>query len=348
MKISYTRNGVLRRLPGEKLSADKFFSKKYRIPLPLFFSGLPSLTLKSHGLMKTHIFQLSFLVLFYVICAALFISCNVLNSQTDARLSPVSYRLDANEKARVSYEAETVTVTRYDGDIPEPLREQYALRLIPAISRSRVEVSIDKAGQTRWVIEDVEPGRKIPDGRHNVPPDLSPKVKKTVIHDQRADFYDAAGKLIRTGRMDMPDMTEINGFLKYAGSGEEDMAERIARARKNGSHIREHSNGNLTIRTWKTLTDFYRRDGSGPAAEVPPEKVEIRELVDTKNNLIVATALYNQSGEPLEETRLKYRDGTRELQHIHSVSTVTDRNRVKVKNITDTYFDYLHVMISDN
>lgn len=300
--------------------------------------------------MKTQLCHLSFIVLIlYVLCAAFLLSCNIVSSEKKLHdLQPRSYGLQADEKARVSYEAETVTITRYDGDVPEALKEQYALRLIPAVSRSRVLVSIDKGGQARWVIEDLEPARKIPDGKHAVPPDLSPKVKKTVIRDHQADFYDADGKLIRSGRIDMPDLAQVNGFLKYAGSGNADLRQKIESARQNGSIVQEHPNGNLTIRTWKPLSGLYRRDGSAPAPEIAPEKAEIRELIDTRRNIIVATALYDASGDILEETRLKYREGSRELRHIHSVSTVTDRNRVKVKNITDTYFDYLRVMISDN
>lgn len=300
--------------------------------------------------MKTQFCYFSFIVsVLYVLCAAFLLSCNIISSENTLHdLPPRSYALQADEKARVSYEAETVSVTRYDGDVPEALKEQYALRLIPAVSRSRVRVSIDKGGQAHWVIEDLEPVRKLPDGKHNIPPDLSPRVKKTVIRNQQADFYDAGGKLLRSGRIDMPDLTRVNGFLKYAGNGNADLQQRIESARQNGSIVQEHPNGHLTIRTWKTLSGFYRREDAAPAPEVPSEKVEVRELVDTKRNIIVATGLYDASGDILEETRLKYREGGRELQHIHSVSTITDRNRIKVKNITDTYFDYLQVMISDN
>lgn len=300
--------------------------------------------------MKTQLFQLALLAsFFYVLCAALLISCNVLSSEKlPDRSKPRSYGLRAHEKARVSYEAETVTVTRYDGEVPDTLKEQYALRSVPAVNRSRVEVSIGHDGQVHWVIEDLEPERKIPDGRHNIPPDPSPKVKRTVIRDHQADFYDASGKLIRSGRIDMPDLAQINEFLKNADGQNNNLTHRLALAKQNGSILHEHPNGNLTIRTRRRLSDFYKREGAAPLTEAPSEEVEIRELVDTKRNVIVATALCNPSGTVLEESLLKYRHGSTELQHIHSVSTATDRNRIKVKNITDTYFEYLNVMISDN
>lgn len=300
--------------------------------------------------MKTQLVQLALLVSFgYVLCAVLFISCNVLSSEKLPDLLELrSYGLQAHEKARVSYEAETVTVTLYEGDVPHHLKEQYTLRSIPAVNRSRVQVSIDRAGPVHWVIEDLEPERKIPDGRHDIPPDLSPKVKRTVIHDHQADFYDASGKLIRSGRIDMPDLAQINEFLKNAGGQNRDLKQRLAFAKQNGSIIYEHPNGNLTIRTRQRLSDLYSRGGPAQAPEVPSEEVEMRELVDTKRNVIVATALCDPSGAVLEESLLKYRHGGTELQHIHSVSTATDRNHVKVKSITDTYFDYLNVIISDN
>lgn len=300
--------------------------------------------------MKTQLIQISsVLVLLYVLCAVLFLSCNVLSSEREYyRLSPPAYHLRADEKARVSYEAETVTVTRYDGNVPDHLKEQYALRSIPAVSRSRVEVSINRAGQAHWVIEDLEPERKIPERRESIPPDLSPGVKRTVIHGDQADFYDASGKQIRSGRIDMPDLTQVNRFLEFAGNREADLKQKIARARQNGSEVHAYPNGNLRLRTKRNLSGLYSREGTALTPEAAPENVEVIELVDTKHNRIVATGLYDLSGNALEETRLKYRGNTRELQHIHSVSTATDRNRIKVKSITDTYFEYLNVKVADN
>ncbi len=300
--------------------------------------------------MKTLLVQLTLIVsFFYILCAVFLIYCNVFSTseKLSGRLQSRSYRLLAGEKAKVSYEAETVTMTRYDGDIPHHLKEQYALRAIPAVNRSRVQVSIDRAGPVHWTIEDLEPERKIPDGRHNIPPDLSPKVKRTVIHDHQADFYDASGKLIRSGRIDMPDLEQINEFLKNAGGQNRDLKQRLALAKQNGSVIYEHPNGNLTIRTRRRLSDLYSRGGPVQVSEIPSEEVEVRELVDTRRNIVFATALCDLSGVVLEESLLQYRHGSTELQHIHRVSTVTDRNRIKVKSITDTYFEYVNVLLSE-
>ena len=298
--------------------------------------------------MKTQLFQLACMVVFlYMSCAVLLLSCNLADSEKEQfRFVIRSAGLEAHEKARVAYEAETVSVSRYDGNIPESLREQYALQSLPAVSRNRVLVSIDRHGLSQWVIEDLEPHRKIPNGKHDIPPDLSVKVKKTVIRHDQADFFDEAGRLIRSSRIDVPDMSRINGFLNYAGSETVDMKQRMTLARESGSEVLEHPNGNLTIRSRKPLSGFYvRTEAAGTA---PRREVEVVELVDSRRNVIVATALYDETGEVLEETRLSYREGSRELQHIHTVSVAVDRNRVKVKHITDVYFDYLDVMIAEN
>jgi len=292
--------------------------------------------------MKTQLFQLTLIVvLLYTLCVILFLSCNVAGSEREFyRFEPRYYGLQANEKARVSYEAETVSVTRYEGDVPDPFKEQYALHSQPAVSRSRVEVSIDMAGQTNWVIENLEPERKGA-GEILIAPGggLSPKVKRTVIRNRRADFYDAAGKLIKSGRIDTPDLAQIDRLLSYTGTGNMDLNQKIALARQNGSLLYEYPNGNLTIRTWRELSDLCH------GSEAVQEKVEVREEIDTARKVIVGTALYDRAGAVLEETRLKYREGSRELEHIHSVSVTTDRNHIKVKNVTDTYFEYLDIMV---
>ncbi len=293
--------------------------------------------------MKTQLIQLSAIaVLLYVFCALLLLSCNVLSGEKGYDLSS-SYTLRAGERAKVWYEAETVSVMRPEGEIPEVLKEQYVLRSIPVVSRSRVEVSINRAGEARWVIEDLEPERIFPDGRQGIPPDLSPRVTKTIIEGNHAVFYDREGKAIRSGRIDMPDLARVNFFLESAGHP---LEEKVTRAREHGSEVLTQPNGNLTLKTRKSLPGFYSAEGSHPDAGAG--NVEIVELVDTKSNRIVASALYDASGNMLEDTRLQYRDDSGQLAHIHSESITTDPNRVKVKSITDTYFAYVHVIVSDN
>lgn len=291
--------------------------------------------------MKTQLIQLSAIaVLLYVFCALLLLSCNVLNGEKGYDLSS-SYTLRAGERAKVWYEAETVSIVRPDGEIPDVLKEQYVLRSMPAVSRSRVEVSINRDGEARWIIEELEPKRIFPNRRQGIPPDLSPRVTKTVIEGNHAVFYDREGKALRSGRIDMPDLAQVNLFLQSAGHP---LEEKVTRARENGSEVVTQQNGNLTLKTWKSLPGFYDTEGSHPDAG----NVEIVELVDTKSNRILASALYDASGNMLEETRLQYRDDSGQLAHIHSESVTTDPNRVKVKSITDTYFAYVHVLVSDN
>lgn len=168
-----------------------------------------------------------------------------------------------SERAKVSYEIETVTVRKYESNIPDHLKEFYAIQSIPVVSRNRVEVSIGKAGETHWTIEELEPERKIPDGKHNIPPDLSSKVKKTEIFNNQASYYDADNKLLYRAQVDMPDMTQINEFLKNAGGMESaqdiDINQRIEFARQRGSRIYEHANGNLPIRTKQRIWDIITK-----------------------------------------------------------------------------------------
>lgn len=286
--------------------------------------------------MKTQLFQLTLIaVLLYTLCVVLFLSCNVAGSKREFyRFEPRYYGLQANEKVRVSYEAETVRVTRYDGDVPDRFQEPVCSR--PLMCRNRVQVSINMAGQAYWVIEDLEPVRKRDD---IVTSGLFSKIKRTVIRNCRANFYDADGKLIKSGRVDKPDLTQIHRLLSYTGKGNTDLNQKIALARQNGSLLYEYPNGNLTIRSWRELSDFSHEKRTAR------EMVEVREEIDTRRKLMVSTALYDRSGAVLEETRLKYREGSRDLEHIHSVSVTTDRNHVKVRNVTDTYFEYLDIMV---
>lgn len=304
--------------------------------------------------MKAQVSQLLLSVLFYILSAILFVSCNVLSNESDNGLQPPHSNLQTHEKARVSYEAETVTVTRYDKNVPVYLKEQYTLQSIPVINRTRVQVSIDRSGQAHWVIENLEPNRKIPDGKHNIPSDPSPKVKKTVIYNNLAEFYDASGKLIRNSRIDMPDMTQINEFLKTSGGMQStmdiDIQDRINRAKQQGSVIQELPNGNLVLRTKYRPSEEHFRSEFNSASSTSSGELEIMELVDVKRKVIAASALYDDTGAALEESYLKYMDDTNGglvLKQIHSVSNGIDRNKISYKMITDTHFEHLKVIISN-
>lgn len=292
--------------------------------------------------MKAQLVYLALLASFcYVLCVVFLVFFHVLGRES---IGPVSSPLQVHEKARVTYEAETVTVIRCEGDLPDHLKKRYVIRSLPAVNRSRVQVSLDKTGKAHWIIEDLEPERQVPGGRQPVPPGLFPQVKRTVIYDHQADFYDASGRRVRSGRADMPDLVQINEFLKSACGRNGDLQQRLALAKQSGSMVYEHPDGNLTIRTRQTLSDSH--SGEGPAPKAALQEVEVRDVVDTQRNVIVSTVCYDPSGAVLEETHLEYRPGSTELQHIHHVSTVTDRNHIKIKRVTDTYFEYLNVVTS--
>jgi hypothetical protein len=209
-------------------------------------------------------------------------------------------------------------------------------------------------GRIRWIIENVEPKRKIPDGKHNIPPDQSPKVAKTIISNNLADSFDGSGKLLSSSRIDMPDMTQINEFLKTAGGMQStkdiDIQKRIEHAKKQGSAIQELPNGNLVLRTKYRPTPQYASNGNYSNSTSSNEELEIMELVVMKRKIIVASALYDQKGIALEENYLKYTDdqkGGYILKQIHSISKGIDHNNISYKMVTDTHFEQLKVSISN-
>ncbi|TAF93566.1 MAG: hypothetical protein EAZ32_18200 [Cytophagia bacterium] len=235
--------------------------------------------------------------LFMTVGLVFLVSCNHFVDTKDN--APTLANTDAVLK--ISYELETITVTKKMGDNakPDPL---YEIRARPLVNRAFIDLKISDDGNSEWEIKNLEPTFSIPSPQANIPPDNSAKTALTRIKNGMAYFYGKDQKLLRTHQMQMPNFQDLlNGIkgtlnpasvvsARIANGGEEiDVKEKIEQATRKGHQITELGKGLLAIRA------RIDRNGKGTQFNGKEQQFTSVDILDTNAKVILGTSMYDQN-----------------------------------------------------
>ena len=301
--------------------------------------------------MKNKLFCQLFTVASSVFSLLLLASCNHFVDTNDN--APTLANADAILK--ISYELETITVTKKmdDNAKPDPL---YEIRARPLVNRALIDLKISDDGNSEWEIRNLEPTFSIPSPQANIPPDNSAKTARTRISNGVAYFYDKDQKLLRTHQMQLPNFQDLLNSIKGTldpvsvvsarianGGGEIDVKEKIEQAIRKGHQITELGKGLLAIRA------KIDRNGKGTQFDGKEQQFTSVDILDTNAKVIVGTSMYDQNEILVSRMIYKHKyekDKMPQVEMSHYELFGKDSKGVSFNTITTSY--YRNMTIENN
>lgn len=212
------------------------------------------------------------------------------------------------------------------------LKSFYQIKGIPIVNRSFVENRFLNNSGIEMDVTILEPTIKIPTGKHNIPPDMSPKAKYINISNNNMKIYDENYKLIGDSEFPTSGISALISTLTNMPTG--DITEQLSILKASGSTIQELSPNILSIKSTIKPTNLLNI----PNNDISQESLSI---YDIKNKIILGSTLYDSNGKVLEEIFYRYdfnKDGKPTLNLTHSETRSTDNHGVTVNTVTDTYY----------
>jgi len=182
--------------------------------------------------------------------------------------------------------------------------------MIPRSSKQKVNLKLFVDGQISMIIEEMQVNNpiKIP---HKTLPDDTPKVNKTVIENNVANFYSKSGVLLGTNQISLPVHAEtVNKLLELEDNCTQEAMDKavaklqgsrflsslddfISDARRNGARVMQEDEQFMTLRM--SLNQIE-----------PGITDEVVVLIDKIESRIAGTQIYNVKGELLMSTFFGY------------------------------------------
>jgi hypothetical protein len=223
------------------------------------------------------------------------VSChNVLeNGQKSVSMeTDAGARMGNDVRASISFESETVTFTKTEGEIPEKFVSFYRIQGVPVVSNTKVETLFLLNGLTETPITNLVPTVKIPNGKENIPPDNSPKVSVTKIKNGYASAYDESGKLLSKSEFPVANIEQLNNHL-ISNPNSVDFDAKIAEFRKKGSIVNDISKGIVLVRTKINTSDYSSQNIGASGSNSEFENIS---FIDKENKVVVSILLLIKTG----------------------------------------------------
>lgn len=279
----------------------------------------------------------------------------VLSCTKDYTLREFSSEVIA-EKPLLSLSYKTTTFRDYNFE-PSSMTEIELSSLNPSSEKQEVTMNLYETGQLSIIIEEIDFEKKI-NIPHQVLPDDTPQVSKTVISDNTIRFYDKNGSLLGTEHMPLPDHSDLVKTINDMGDEHSDEDINKVVTTMQGDHLGDNLEDFLKdlIEEKQDDNDFeyqsfaesngitiIKQDEKHVTLRVPLNNINpaISEvavlLIDKSANKLVGTRMYDASNKLLQTTYLGYNKGV--VAYLNAIKTLEIEelpSGKKVEHITYT------------
>lgn len=282
-------------------------------------------------------------LLIFIFSTFLIVSCTEEFNEIPNEKENISSKNSGKALLEISYE---MTTSRGYDIIPIKLSSLDMSTLNPSNEKQKITMQLLERGQLNITMEEMNFKQKIKIP-HQVLPDNSPKIVKTIISGNSIGFYDKNGKLLSLENFPMPNHIETVNKIKEVGTkfSKEDINRTIVRmqghqfiddleefikdADKNGARIVNQGGDYITLRMSLSKVD-------------PRITEETVLLIDRKQNKLLGTRMYSAENELLQSILFNYNKGeVKSLNAIKVEQLITLPSGKEINMITLSKIDNL-------